>query len=278
MALRKLFYTLPPNLRFIARKLFYFPSDTLNSILGKRHKYEPAKGDIYTGSGDFIKQGKHQLALLKEHINIQPNHHVLDIGCGIGRTAVALTEFLNSSGSYAGFDAVDKGINWCKQTIGHDFPNFEFTYVPLQNDLYNKSVIDAKKFNFPYPAEQFEVAFLFSVFTHMGIEEIKNYLKEISRTLKSDGKCLATFFIYNPEIEAELDERQDFKFHIKRDGYRLMDANVTAANIAISQVLLEEMALEAHLTIDKEVKGFWKDKNLKQKGHDFQDVVVFSKA
>ena len=98
------------------------------------------------------------------------------------------------------FDVVEKGVNWCNAKIKKDHPNFNFRYVPLNNDLYNpSSLAKASEFHFPYADEQFDLAFLFSIFTHMQTEEIDHYLTEIYRVLKPGGKCLATFFLYKEE-------------------------------------------------------------------------------
>ena len=69
---------------------------------------------------------------------LKPNHRVLDIGSGIGRMAIPLTEHL-TSGSYEGFDIVPTGINWCKENIEKRFPNFKFTLTSISNDLYTES-------------------------------------------------------------------------------------------------------------------------------------------
>ena len=278
MALRKLYYSLSPNLRFIARKIYYSPIDAWETLSGKRHKYEPLKGDIYTGSGDFIKQGNHHLELLIKYIDLSPSDHVLDIGSGIGRTAAALTNYIESEGSYKGFDVVKKGVDWCKSRITKDFQNFEFLYVPLQNDLYNISIGDAKAFTFPYKNDSFTKSFLFSVFTHMQIDEIGNYLKEISRVLKPNGQCSATFFTYNHENEDFAASNPGFNFPVKKDNYRLMNAEVTAANIALFEPELDRMIAAASLEKNAFIPGFWRDQGLKEKGHDFQDVLILKKV
>ena len=54
--------------------------------------------------------------MLKQFIDLgglKPEHRVLDIGSGIGRVAIPLTEYLNEKGSYEGFDVVELGVNWC---------------------------------------------------------------------------------------------------------------------------------------------------------------------
>lgn len=274
MNLRKIYYTLTPNMRFVARRLYYLPIDLLETIMGKRSKYEPPKGDIYIGSGDFMQQGAHQLELLKKYIALDKDDCVLDVGSGIGRTAIPLTKFMSNEGSYEGFDVVERGVKWCNEKIKRDFPNFNFLYVPLNNDLYNISTVNASKFRFPYQNNRFNKVFLFSVFTHMAVDEIENYLKEIERVLKPDGLCMATFFIYNPTIEQEISEKKNFAFPIKRDGYRLMNEDVKSANLAMEEAMLDKMISLANLEKVKSIDGFWKDYISKSDDIDFQDIIV----
>jgi len=278
MSLRKLYYTLPPSWRLLARKLYYLPIDTYETLAGKRHQYEPRKGDIYIGSGDFLAQGQHQLQLLKRYANLQSTDHVLDIGSGIGRTAVPLTTYLNHTGTYDGFDVVEKGVRWCQSTIGRDYPNFRFQYVPLNNDLYNTASQKAAEFTFPYADNQFDVSFLFSVFTHMKRDEIDHYLGEIARTLRPGGRCLATFFLYNDHNEEQIATQAHFNFPAAYDGYRLMDPKVEGANIALAEKTLDAMLAEKSLRIQQTVHGYWKNANGKTGDNSYQDVVILERV
>lgn len=273
--LRKIYYLASPQLRFLLRKTYYFPVDVYEGITGKRKKNTPKKGDIFIGSGDFIKQGKAQVHLLKIYIDLKPTDSVLDIGCGIGRTATALTEFLDKSSVYEGFDAVKKGIDWCNKNIHPQFPNFKFTYTPLRNHLYNTSTGNAATFTFPYENEEFDKAFLFSVFTHMKVEDIQNYLNEIYRVLKPGGRCLATFFTYSKEDQ--LDNFPGFKFPYEREGYRLLDKNVEEANIALDIDFLGQMILRTGLKMEQKIDGYWKMSSNNKKDIDFQDIIILKK-
>jgi ubiquinone/menaquinone biosynthesis C-methylase UbiE len=189
--LRSIWYSLSSGQRFFIRRLYYLPQDTWDSVSGKRHKYVPPRGYIYTGSPasatDYLEQGLHQLKMLKELAGLQPSHNVLDIGSGIGRTAIALTDYLNENGSYEGFDVVESGVFWCNSRIHKENPNFNFKYVPLFNDLYNTATLKATDFIFPYVDNSIDVAFSFSVFTHMQIEEIQHYFNQVYRVLKPGG-------------------------------------------------------------------------------------------
>lgn len=281
MSLRSLYYFLSPSMRLSVRKIYYYPIDVFDSIVNKKNKALPKKGDIYIGSGDFLKQGIHQLDLLKEYAALNSGQNVLDIGSGIGRTAVALKSFLNSKSKYEGFDVVEKGVRWCQKNISKDFPNFNFTYTPLNNDLYFLSDKKADKFNFPYSDSEFDTVFLFSVFTHMQPLEVQNYLNEIRRVLKPNGKCLSTVFSYNDSNEAFIaSENSEYVFPFKREGYRLMNEKVPSANIAFSENKFNEMLKESGLKLTTQVNGTWKKSsspNNKNKLQSFQDVFVFEK-
>ncbi|CAN0289068.1 unnamed protein product, partial [Chrysoparadoxa australica] len=97
-SLRKVWYNLSPNQRYLVRRLYYLPVDVLDQLRGKRHKYVPPRGKIYTGSpadaANYIQQGTLQVDILKKYAGLEANHRVLDIGSGVGRTAIGLTSFL----------------------------------------------------------------------------------------------------------------------------------------------------------------------------------------
>jgi ubiquinone/menaquinone biosynthesis C-methylase UbiE len=278
MILRKIYYLLSPNMRIFVRKVVYFPIDLYENNFGKKTDKIPNKGDIFIGSGDFVAQGKHQLELLKTYTNLQPNHNVLDIGSGIGRTAFALKNYLSKTATYDGFDVVEKGVVWCQKNITNDFPNFNFKYTPLNNDLYYLTDKKAEKFTFPYEDNSFDTIFLFSVFTHMQPLEVQNYLNEMCRVLKPNGKCLATFFVYNNEIESFIaSENGTYIFPYKKEGFRLMNEKVPSANIAFEEENLKLMLKNADLKLNNQINGNWKDKSKVDYIQDFQDVLVFEK-
>lgn len=279
-SLRKVWYNLSPNQRYLVRRLYYLPVDMLDQIRGKRHKYVPPRGKIYTGSPadarNYIQQGKTQVEILKMYAELKPDHRVLDIGSGVGRTAIGLTEFLSASGSYEGFDVVEAGVNWCNNRIKKDHPNFNFKYVPLFNDLYNNSKQLSTEFLFPYTENQFDVVYTFSVFTHMQIDEIDHYFNQIAKVLKADGKCLSTFFLYDDNNEHFISHRNEFNFGVHRDGHKLMSEGAVNGNIAIHEEKLQAMMEKNGLKLEKIEHGFWKDKVRDPNKIECQDIAVFS--
>lgn len=214
--------------------------------------------------------------MLTELAGLKPEHAIIDIGCGIGRTAVALTSYLDKSGRYEGFDIVKEGIDWCNRKISGRFPNFHFWHVDLKNDLYNLSTSQmAKDFTFPYGDGEFDCAVLTSVFTHMMPDDVDNYLGEIHRVLKPRGKCLATFFILTPESKSKMKGREfDFKYSF--GNYSLMSRQVKEANVAFEKDFLYGLFKKNGLSAENVFYGYWPG-NAPGKAKDFQDVVVLSK-
>ena len=274
---RKLFYNLSPQLRFYVRRLYYFPTDLLNTLLKKRHPLEPPKGMIYIGSGDFIAQGKKHLKYLIDWTSLKPYHAVLDVGSGLGRSAVALTNYLNEKGKYCGFDVVKTGVEWCTKKITTQYPNFKFTYVDLKNDLYKSSGDEAANFIFPYNNNEFDLVFLMSVFTHMELNEIDHYLGEIKRVLKPGGKCLATFFYFDQSTLEKMKNRStDILFESDKGHYWLMDDDVKSANICIEFEYLKTMIHKNGLDLEQNIDGYWRNFS-NQIGNDYQDICVMKK-
>ena len=199
----------------------------------------------------------------------------MDVGSGIGRTAIALTTYLDTSARYEGFDVVELGVEWCDSKIKKDFPNFNFKYIPLFNDLYNNANLKAKEFIFPYEKNYFDKIFSFSVFTHMQIDEIQKYFSEIQKVLKPNGIAFSTFFLYDDTTENQTQINKEFTFSKKKDGYSLMSDKVKSANIAIHKDKLKTMLEFENLTLVKIIDGFWKGNQ--ENKIEYQDIVIFKK-
>jgi ubiquinone/menaquinone biosynthesis C-methylase UbiE len=129
---------------------------------------------------------------------LRPDHDVLDIGCGIGRMARYLCDYLGTNGRYRGFDVMSEPIEWCQANITPRFPNFTFQFSPLFNAKYNpdRELPSAAGFSFPYPDDSFDFVFAQSVFSHLQPDESANYLKEIARVLKRGAVSYCTWILF----------------------------------------------------------------------------------
>ena len=268
MLLRKLFYSLSPLQRRLARRLWYFPRDLFSS----QKDLVPPKGMIFTGAGDFEKIGNKMANKIITECKLQPDDYVLDAGCGIGRIARPLTKYISSKGAYYGFDVVPEGVAWCKRNYGQ-FPHFHFTHVPVENDLYNNNAqVKDWQFRFPYDDAYFSAVIVVSVFTHMQLQGVENYLHEISRVLRPGKYCFSTFFIMTEERSLNVNSFFKYKF----DNYYLHDEYVKDANVAYPFATLEKMIADSGLKIATYLPGWWNDGDA-DKSFDFQDVLVLEK-
>lgn len=278
MIKRRLYYFLPPSIRLIVRRLYNLPIDLFEKVTGRRDTLTPPRGLIFVGSGDFKKSGQMLLGQIKSTCELKSDSFVLDIGCGIGRLAVPLTEVLNEKGKYEGFDIVKRGVKWCQKNISKRYPNFNFTHIDLKNDLYNlKTNKEAKDFVFPYEDEQFDLVILTSVFTHMMPPDVDNYLKEIHRVLKPDGKCFATYFLLNDEIKTRIETQKQFNFPYNFDTYSLMDKNVKEANIAFEEDYLKmDLLSKNNLVAQNTFYGWWSGRP-ESESLGYQDTIILKK-
>lgn len=151
------------------------------------------------GDGDFRAIGAEFLGYFVRHAGLRPDDRVLDLGCGVGRMAVPLTQYLAGKGSYVGVDVGREGIAWCRQAITPAYPSFRFEHLDLHHPLYNPAgTVDTASVRLPFPDASFDVILLVSVLTHLETAAVTNYAREVARLLAPGGRCFATAFMVNP--------------------------------------------------------------------------------
>jgi SAM-dependent methyltransferase len=168
--------------------------------MGNRSSEIPAPPLARFGCGGEAEIGTGHLRQLSGLAELVPDDRVLDVGCGVGRTAIPLTAYLSEIGSYEGLDISAEAIEWCRDHIESRFRNFRFTHADVFNGSYNPGGgVQPSQYVFPYPGEHFDLVFLYSVFTHMLPRDVEHYVSEIARVLKVGGRVLASYFLLNRE-------------------------------------------------------------------------------
>lgn len=276
--LRGIFYAFGPRARRVVRRLAFAPVDAWALLRhGGRPSYNgiplPLPGEIFTGGGDFLANG----LLFKQHFqtlgHLKPHESVLDIGSGLGRMAIPLTDFLQAHAEYHGFDVVASAVEDCQQRIHSRFPHFHFRHVSLVNDLYTLEGGSADTFAFPYADDRFDFAWATSVFTHMERAEVQNYLREARRVLKPGGRFLATFFLTDEEALTSA-KGGAYEFHVQRGEDWYMSADVKGANVGFTPENVQQWAVAAGWSEVRIYFGRWSGRS--GATTDFQDIVVFS--
>lgn len=230
------------------------------------------------GGNEAHRIQKSFVKLFVKHGGLKPDHKVLDIGCGVGRMAIPLTDFLSDKGSYVGFDIVKNRIEWLQKAYKKKHPNFKFEFTDVYNKTYNKTgKMKASEYVFPYADNTFDFIFLTSIFTHMRSGDVTQYLSEISRVLKPGSKCLITFFILNRESLTNLICVDGVRPHFKYKIHAGLTANkaIPEAAIAFHEVFIRKIYKDANLKINEPMLyGSWCKRS---KSTRSQDIIVAEK-
>ncbi len=226
------------------------------------------------GGSDFEATGQEFLRLFINLAHLQPDEQVLEIGCGCGRMALPLTGYLNEAGSYTGMDITLEAIRWCQHHLTPRHPNFQFFHADLYNKRYNpEGRCQPKDYRFPFEDESFDFIFLTSVFTHLLPEDTENYLREVARLLRRNGRGLLTFFLLNETQQLLADQGlNDIDFKYGSEQYRMRSDITPESAVAYEEVFLKELAARCELTISEPIQyGTWSGHS---DGLSYQDILL----
>jgi SAM-dependent methyltransferase len=165
--------------------------------------------------------------LLRETLiyhGLKPDHYVIDVGCGSGRLASPLSEYL--TGKYLGIDVVPQLIDYARKLVGRPDWRFEM----------------AQGLTIPEADAKADMVCFFSVLTHLLHEESFVYLREAKRVLKPGGKIVLSFLDFRIAGHWDIFQNNNLK-DVGIGGQPL--------NVFISKDMLREWA--THLDLEVEV-------------------------
>lgn len=149
---------------------------------------------------EYIRIGNYMLKVLQQDAHLNPESHVLDVGCGPGRVARAMSSFL-TTGAYIGIDIKQESIDWCRKKYDR-LGNLIFIISDIYSKWYNPDgTIKAENYRFPFKEGYFDIVFSSSLFTHMLIDAVDNYLREMSRATKPGGYVWNTYLLLDEASE-----------------------------------------------------------------------------
>lgn len=226
------------------------------------------------GAGDFHRVGSINVRNLKQFSSLD-GKRVLEIGCGSGRNALALTSY---DVEYDGFDIYRPYVDWCATHVSRDFPQFRFHHADLYNGQYNpRGRLRSEDFRFPLADESFDVVFLTSVFTHMLEGEVRRYLQKISRLTRPGGIAFTTWFLLNADANRLIAEGRSYLPMVPFGGERVKVVNrhVPEDAVAFDETLVQDAFAGHRMPVIATRYGAWCGRAT---FFDYQDVVVARRA
>ncbi len=275
MLKRGLYSLLPTPIRIQGRTFFQnYWLDLRDRVLGTVDREIPPRHLNISGDGPFRAYGENTVALCRELAGLQPNNSVLDIGCGIGRTALALSKFLSSDGRYLGFDIIEFAIQWCRRHISVQHSNFRFVHADVFNHFYNPRGSTApEQYAFPCSTGEFSFALATSLFTHVLPATAANYVREMSRSLTPRGRCVSTWFLLDEVSESQIQTGDPkFSFPHRFEAHAQLSLDAPELAVAYPRGRVERMFDEAALRITGLYRGNWSGSV--EPAHSMQDLIV----
>ncbi|MDR7229570.1 SAM-dependent methyltransferase [Caulobacter sp. BE264] len=228
---------------------------------------------VGAADADFVRVGQQFKALFLD-AGLQPHHAILDVGCGIGRAAAPLVDYLDASGRYAGFDVMAEAIDWCRANIAVGDSRFEFLHADMHSDRYNPGGTQpASAYVFPYPDASFDYVWLGSVFTHLLAADQAQFAREIGRVLRPGGISIVSWYLIDDEARAKTGSGQiAFDFTHPLDGCWTATPDLPEAVIGYDLAQVQAQYDELGLEILNQALGVWRREPLQD-----QDIIVARK-
>jgi len=235
------------------------------------------------GPGNFAESSASHMRNLSAVCGLRPGLRILEIGCGIGRDAIPLSESLGEDTQYIGVDVIADSIRWCSENITRRHPNFRFVHQNIRDELHNPQGADElTAARLPVVDGWADLIILQSVFTHMLPDGMRHYLREFRRVLRPGGLVYATVFVADERTlevarSTNLTEWNLFFGHPVGEGVWVNDPEHPTGAVAYREEVLEASASAAGLEAVGPIRrGSWSGAH--PMPVDGQDVLVMQPA
>lgn len=134
----------------------------------------------------------YQLSLILSEIKPKKRNSplLLDIGCGVGKTARFLA--IDQTIRYVGFDIFKPAIEWANTYLVPKIgTRFKFEHYDGSSDFYNPGgKIAVEDYEFPVEDGSVDLMFAASLFTHLHERDCASYLSQTKKKLAPGGRAL----------------------------------------------------------------------------------------
>lgn len=255
-----------------ATSLRFRVKDAVDVVARRRDPLVPPRRLQIAGERDFAAVGNEYLGHLINLGKLRPDERVLEVGCGIGRIARPLSDYLGPGATYDGIDPDARGIEWCRRAY-RDRPDFAFAHLDVRNERVNpEGALDAATLCFPYDDESMDMVLMISVLTHVLPDVLENYVREARRVLAPEGKLFATAFLLDDDARAAIrDGSAAHSFIDADDHHSVVDPSLPEETVAYDEEWFLDRVATAGFKTAGIRHGTWTPR---RSGRAHHDIVV----
>ncbi len=252
---------LVPSTAVLSRSALFYPLSVINDWtvgaaqrLVTTRRFPPMRYISRTGCNDVLSPYFFYLthgvnfwlyAFAQGWANL--NSRMVDIGCGCGKSAVALRDFeymgQQFQGQYFGFDVDADMIRWCQQNF--DAAHFSFRAIDTYSAVYNPAGRSDSEVKLDGCEDgSIDLVMSQSLFSHLLERELRAYVKESERVLRSGGIMAMTFFCMDDLRSLNLLGGR-WRFEHRRDAAYIENERYPEAAVAYDKSWMEQVCREA---------------------------------
>lgn len=231
------------------------------------------------GGGDPELVAQEVVTAIEKYASLASRESILDVGCGCGRIAAALTQYVDRTSHYIGIDIVPGLIDFAKTFITPRYPSFQFVLLNQSNSSYDSwrqkdGELGIAKLTEAVSAQSIDLAISVSLFTHLDYPSALEMLTSIHQVLKNDGRVFMTVFVLDASARDGVEAgRTAFSFKQRTPSGKLFAEKNDDPTFAVAydDGLLDELIGSAGFQLDRRVRGYW---SIGGTGETFQDVLI----
>lgn len=190
----------------------------------------------------YLESAEREARRLVDDFGMERSARIFDLGCGTGRLATGILSIVGEAEHYRGLDVLAPRIWWCQRFITRLHPGFVFVHADVRSDRYNpRGRPLGDTFRLPFADSEFDIAYAYSVFSHMPVDQFRIHLEELSRILRPRGKMFFTSFAEEnvPEVSVNPSGyRRDWggsPYHCVRYDRTYLSRLLTSAGFAVER-------------------------------------------
>jgi len=198
---------------------------------------------------------------------------LVDLGCGCGRTAMAVAPIMKPGDAYVGYDTWHKGIDWARENLSSRYPVLHFRAFPADSSARRGGYQADNTYPIDLADNTADTVTANSLFTHLRLPAAITYLREIHRVLKPGGRAFLTWFLSFDGHEYV--EKTFAKIQKTDDGYFVTDEGYVDAYPFEDKVL--QAARDVGFSVLVKRYGGWPGPGRARHPRQMQDLLVLVK-